>query len=46
MAKLVVHKRAASYLRKLPPDQKEKIKVSLRQVRDFPSLPWKQENGR
>ena len=36
MAKLVVHKRAASYLRKLPPDQREKIKVSLRQVRDFP----------
>jgi len=36
MDKLVVHKRAAKYLRKLPSEQKEKVKASLRQLRDSP----------
>jgi len=32
MAKVIVHKRAAKYLQKLPKDQREKIKISLKHL--------------
>lgn len=37
MAKVIVHRRAANYLRKLPESKKEKIKMSLNRLGDNPS---------
>ncbi len=36
MAKLVVHRQAANYLKKLPKIQKEKVKTSLRRLEENP----------
>ena len=36
MAKLVLHRQAANYLKKLPKVQKEKIKTSLRRLEKYP----------
>jgi mRNA interferase RelE/StbE len=37
MAKIIVHRRAASYLRKLPENEKKKVKKSLKRLGDNPS---------
>ena len=37
MAKIIVHRRAASYLRKLPENEKKKVKISLKRLGDNPS---------
>jgi mRNA interferase RelE/StbE len=36
MAKVTVHKRAAKYLQRLPTNQKEKIKISLKRLENDP----------